>query len=365
MRRPVKLPGVTSKLAKGRRYYYWTRVKPWKRLPDPDQDMDAFMRKLADYERREALAAEMRTKTGTFGDAMRLYHKSKDYRERAENTRALYDTYLPRLSAIFGNAMLGEIKQEHIQRFIMDEHADTPSAADMMLKVFRIVFRWQMARDDSLKDPTLAIKLNGSGEHEPWPDHILEAALESDDDLFRRAVALHYYTGQRTGDVCRMTWNCLKGETIDVVQQKTGKLVKIDLHPALAAELEGVERDGLAILKNKRGGPLTKGAFWDWVTSYAESLGVHLVPHGLRKNAVNALLEAECSVAEVSAITGQSLQLVEHYAKKRDQVRIGKVAMGKWGRKANGKTEEKKENRPAKSAETKAEIAGVFTRRKA
>jgi hypothetical protein len=49
----------------------------------------------------------------------------------------------------------------------------------------------------------------------------------------------------------------------------------------------------------------------------------------LRKNAVSALLEAGCSIAEVSAITAHSLQMVEHYSKGRDQRRIGRAAIVK------------------------------------
>jgi integrase len=55
-----------------------------------------------------------------------------------------------------------------------------------------------------------------------------------------------------------------------------------------------------------------------------------LVPHGLRKNAVNALLEAGCSAAMVSAITGQTMQIVEQYALKRNNRKLAKTAMGKW-----------------------------------
>ena len=40
-----------------------------------------------------------------------------------------------------------------------------------------------------------------------------------------------------------------------------------------------------------------------------------LVFHGLRKSAVVTLLEAGCTDAEVSAITGQTRQMVEHYAR--------------------------------------------------
>lgn len=44
----------------------------------------------------------------------------------------------------------------------------------------------------------------------------------------------------------------------------------------------------------------------------------------------NALLEAGCSTGEVSSITGQTLQVVEHYAAKRDNRKMAKKAIGKW-----------------------------------
>jgi len=53
------------------------------------------------------------------------------------------------------------------------------------------------------------------------------------------------------------------------------------------------------------------------------------VPHGLRKNAVNALLEAGCTVAEVAAITGQTYGVVEHYAARVNRRHLGKAAIVK------------------------------------
>lgn len=55
-----------------------------------------------------------------------------------------------------------------------------------------------------------------------------------------------------------------------------------------------------------------------------------LVFHGLRKSAVVTLIEAGCSTAEVAAITGQSMQMVEHYARARDQRRLAIQAMQRW-----------------------------------
>jgi integrase len=57
-----------------------------------------------------------------------------------------------------------------------------------------------------------------------------------------------------------------------------------------------------------------------------------LVFHGLRKSAVVTLLEAGCSDAEVAAITGQSRQMVEHYARLVNQEHLARSAILKWER---------------------------------
>jgi integrase len=62
----------------------------------------------------------------------------------------------------------------------------------------------------------------------------------------RRAFALQLYTGQRWSDVHRMTWADVTGETIRVVQQKTGQKLTIPLHQNLRAILAATERNAMA-----------------------------------------------------------------------------------------------------------------------
>src|SRR6185295_12913500 len=50
----------------------------------------------------------------------------------------------------------------------------------------------------------------------------------------------------------------------------------------------------------------------------------------LRKSAVVFLLEAGCSDAETAAITGQSRDMVEHYAKQVNQKKLAAAAILKW-----------------------------------
>jgi integrase len=91
-----------------------------------------------------------------------------------------------------------------------------------------------------------------------------------------------------------------------------------------------------AILTNTRGAPWTRDGFKSsWVDELnrpvmAELPRRHLVFHGLRKSAVVCLLEAGCCDAETAAITGQSRDMVEHYAKQVNQRRLAAAAILKW-----------------------------------
>jgi hypothetical protein len=57
-----------------------------------------------------------------------------------------------------------------------------------------------------------------------------------------------------------------------------------------------------------------------------------LVFHGLRKSAFVFLIEAGCSPAEVASITGQTMEMVEHYAKQVNQKKLARAAILKWER---------------------------------
>lgn len=341
-------PGVRVKTAKGKRYWYWTRVEPgapWVRLPSPYEDADGFMRKLAHYQRTAARITENK-REGTFGAMVARYRQSDAYKRLAENTRLSYDRYLDRLLVAYSDAPLFEMTPEDIQERVMDANADTPGAADMMLTILRVLYKFAAKRKRGLVDWTAGIDAYGNRtERQPWPEHILNAAKGSDDSLFRLAVHLALYTGQRPGDVCAMTWNAIQGGYIRVRQQKTGTPVEIAMHPDLVAALATAKRSDrhLFILSNRQGDALTSKVFLKWCQAFTRERGGNFTPHGLRKNATNELFEAGCTAAEVAAITGhKSLSMLEHYGKARSQPKLAARAICKWT-----ETEQERENRAA------------------
>lgn len=148
-----------------------------------------------------------------------------------------------------------------------------------------------------------------------------------------------YYTAARIGDVCAMRWSDIREDRIEFVQEKTNREMSVPIHGSLAPLLAGTKRTGLTILATDDGRPLKRASLRERIQRFAIAAGYKVVPHGLRKNAVNSLLEAGCSVGETSAISGQSLAVVEHYAKRRASNRMGSAAILKWeGHNRNGKT---------------------------
>src|SRR3546814_10042134 len=100
-----------------------------------------------------------------------------------------------------------------IQRRVMDANQETPGAANMMLAILKALYKFAAKRHRNLEDWTAGIELYEKGaERQAWPDDVLEAALQSDDEPFRRAVTLALYTGQRPGDVCAMTWGAIQDD---------------------------------------------------------------------------------------------------------------------------------------------------------
>lgn len=108
------------------------------------------------------------------------------------------------------------------------------------------------------------------------------------------------------------------------------------MHRTLREMVESLPRATLTLLANSRGQPWTASGMkspWSKLLNkplMSQFREKKLVFHGLRKSAVVFLLEAGCTDAEVAAITGQSRQMVQHYAKLVNQKTLATTAIRKW-----------------------------------
>jgi integrase len=265
----------------------------------------------------------------TMKDLAAEYQRHSKFTKRAESTQNTYLIYLKVIDRTMGMAEVNAVERRDVQA-LMDSMAATPGAANMTLLVLRNLFKFAKVREYIVTDPTESVELNeaGEGEHEPWPEWLIEAAL--DDPAVRLPVALLYFTAQRISDVCKMRWTDIRDGYVQVQQQKTGKLLDIRLHQRLAAILATTPHEAMTVLYGAKMRPRRPATLRWQLQAWATKQGQDIVPHGLRKNAVNALLECGCSVGETAAISGQSLQMVEHYSRRMNTRSMGSAAILKW-----------------------------------
>jgi integrase len=229
---------------------------------------------------------------------------------------------------------------------LRDKYAHAPGTANAILRAVGAMYAWakKPGRRYARENIAEGVDYIEGGEHEPWPEWLIEEAL--DDQAVRLPVALLYYLGQRIGDTVKMGRQNIVRGALRLTQQKTETELAIPIHSRLAQIIEDdAPKGALVFLMGERGKPLTAQAVRVRLQKWAATRGQKIVPHGLRKNAVNALLEAECTVAEVSAITGQSIQMIEHYAKKRDRAHLGRSAILKFEALNKAGTENERANR--------------------
>jgi integrase len=149
------------------------------------------------------------------------------------------------------------------------------------------------------------------------------------------AYALLLYTGQRGGDVVKMTRNDITNGHIRVSQDKvrkgTSNELLIPIHPALARALKAGPVIGMQyLITDARGRPLRRTS--DLIEQAAQRAGLpaHCKAHGFRKAALRRLAEAGGTTKEIAAVSGhRSLSEIENYTAAADQIRLARAAVAK------------------------------------
>lgn len=334
-------PYVNCVRAKGRPYYYYHPGRGTKnackpvRLPDDPRSPDFW----SAY-RKAANAPEPRISANAIEALIKAFKEAPEWRQLSNSTRTNWTLYLNRIDAAWGPLEVRGIEPKHVLA-LRDSYAGTPAAANNLLRCLSSMLTWSVPRGWRTDNPCLLIsKLKGGEGWEPWPWEMIELMRGHGPTWMWHASALALYTGQRQGDVLAMSWAKLRDGVIEVKQEKTGRRLIIPAHQKLLEALANADRSSVQILTNTRDRPWTQDGFR---TSWSKGLVGPLAPireaglvfHGLRKSAVVTLLEVGCTDAEVSAITGQSRSMVEHYSRQVNQRKLAAAAILKWERSEN------------------------------
>lgn len=244
-----------------------------------------------------------------------LYRGSSDFRRTKPVTRQEYDRYLDKIRMEFGRLTLEGLQQPSTRGAFKewrDRMADKPRSADFAWMV--LVRILSFAKDRGMISVNIAERggrlYRSTRRDRTWTDVDVAAFEAAAPPHMRLAIQLALWTGQRKGDLLRLSWRDFDGVNLRFAQSKTKSRVLVPMGP-LAAVLSSQRGTG-AILRNSRGGAWTSDGFnTSWRKCCAKAGITKLTFHDLRGTAITRMALAGCTVPEIAAVTGHSLKDVE------------------------------------------------------
>jgi len=295
-------------------YYYFRKGGVYTRLPDIDSPQFS--------QRYQTLIANKPgpddAQRGTLAALIADFRASSDYRGKhiKASTRENYARYLGIIAADYGARPYATITVR-IVKIMRDKFQDQPGKANNFLAVLRRLL--EFGRGGGLIDvnPAAGIGYLEIGEHQPWPEGLVERALATASPMTRLAIITGLCGGQRIGDCIAMRHTDIAQGLLVIRQEKTDKQVFVPVHPDWRAAIDELPKRATTILYDRSGKPFgSTDTLQARLRDLMDKLGGRgFTFHGLRKNASNRLAELGLSPHEIGVVTGMSLEMVQHYTK--------------------------------------------------
>jgi integrase len=246
-----------------------------------------------------------------------------------ESTRTDYVKILNFIEGEMGAEPFEAISRSMVKGLRDRVAEDTPRKAQKVQALFSLLYAWA-DQEELVEDgynPTARIKkLKNPNAKEIicWSEEEIDLFLAHCPAYLKTPFLLALYTGQRRCDVVKMDWTAFQGNTIRVVQTKTGEPLDIACHSRLKAHLDAIRTPFNAkgaICRSIVGSPMKPGDFTQRVWSVVQSVDAmpkNRSPHGLRYAAAARLEEAGVTAADIAAVTGhRAFQMGMKYASQR------------------------------------------------
>lgn len=318
----VKLKGIHTTyktLATGERKKYYYAWKGGPRI-DAEPGTPEFIKLY-----NEAAAGKSVRPDETMRGLIDYFKDTNEYKSKSKDTRRAYDSYLKLIEQKFGTMPLGAVEDKRARgefKDWRDTFAATPRKADYLWSTLARVL--SVAKDRGKISVNVCEKGGRLYESDRteiiWTaDNIREFCAVASVEL-QAALLLALWTGQRQGDLLRLTWKNYDGQYIRLRQSKAkggrGARVVIPVGKPLKAALDAAmkeKRKAVTILTNSRGLPWTGDGFrTSWDKAFGKTTLQDLHFHDLRGTAVTRLALAGCSVPQIASITGHSMETVQH-----------------------------------------------------
>lgn len=324
----IKLKGINKvrkRLASGQvRTFYYHRATKSRLQGEPGSP--EF---LESYIEAEKQVKSLGRNRGTLKELIQQYVQSDDFSGLADRTKSDYRKQITKIENTFGDMPIEVLNDSRVRADFLkwrDKLAkDSARQADYALTVLGILLSWSLDRGlvgyNHAQKPKKKYRSNRS--EKIWLDADVRAFLVKAGPELQLALILARDTGQRQGDLLRLTWASYDGAYIRLTQSKTGRRVEIPVTQRLKAALtkaraNRTEVEATTILTRPDGQPWKVDHFrhaWRAVTQAAGLDGLRF--NDLRGTAVTELADAGCTSIEIAAITGHSLKsvdgILEHY----------------------------------------------------
>jgi integrase len=240
----------------GTYYYLDTGEKPRREIP-LGSDYVAAVQKWAELTASKA-AAKL-----TFKNVADRYIRDV-LPQKAPATRKDNLRELAKLLEFFEGATLEDIEPIHVRQFIDWRGQTAKIRANREKALFSHI--WNFARDKgitAMPNPAAGIKGNPeSGRDAYIEDAIYAAVWDAAEEQLRDAMDLAYLTGQRPADVLKLSPSDIQDRELMVVQNKTGRRLRIAVEGELAAVIDRIKAGKVAgmTLVSRQGKAVTKSA---------------------------------------------------------------------------------------------------------
>jgi integrase len=339
----VTLAGGTKKI-----YWYAWRGGPRLRGEPGTPDFTASY--------NEAVARRAPTPEGKLQALIDGYQRSQKFLGRRPRTKRDYVGLITIIEKELGDFPLKALAARETRGIFMDWRdkiaLKSVRQADYAWTVLALILAWAKDRGRITVNPCEkgGRLYHGTRVDFVWTVDDEGAFLQHAPAHLHLPLLLALWTGQRQGDLLRLTWSAyVDGSHVRLRQSKTGARVMIPVGAPLKEALDEAAKTKRSptILLNSEGRPWTPDGFrasWGKACDIAGIAGVTF--NDLRGTAVTRLALVGCSEAEIATITGHSLRDVRsildaHYL-HRDQAlaesAIRKLEMGYAQRVAEAKT---------------------------
>jgi integrase len=310
----VRLKGINSvskKLSNGKTITYWYAWKGGPRLPGRPGGPEF----LAAY--NAAVALKVQPRQGVLLEIVQKYQASSDFLDLAPRTRADYARLIKLIEQEFGDFPLLALADRRARGEFMawrDRRATrSRRQADYGWQVLARILSWAYGRGLAPANPCEkgGRLYRGSRAENVWTPADEESFLNVAPAHLHLPLMLALWTGQRQGDLLRLTWTAYDGTHVRLKQSKTGARVKIRVGAPLKVLLDEASkaRRSPFILVNSEGEPWTEDGFRSsWRKACVKVGIVGVTFNDLRGTAVTRLALAGCTESEIATVTGHALR---------------------------------------------------------